>query len=81
MSQCEARQQNYLFRQRSTQGVVQLIQRLERQGRLANRSGTNGRDAAGELQLTDQDRWVRVTFRFVGTRGRAGSDPARSMNT
>ena len=29
MSQCEARQQNYLFRQRSTQGVVQLIQRLE----------------------------------------------------
>lgn len=32
MSQCEARQQNYLFRQRSTRGVEQLIQMLERQG-------------------------------------------------
>jgi hypothetical protein len=31
-SECEARAQNYLFRQRSTKGVRQLIQRLEQQG-------------------------------------------------
>jgi len=31
-SECEARSQNYLFRQRATQGVQQLIQALERPG-------------------------------------------------
>lgn len=31
-SECESRQQNYLFRQRGTRGVNQLIQMLERQG-------------------------------------------------
>ncbi len=31
-SECEARSQNYLFRQRSTKGVWQLIRMLERQG-------------------------------------------------
>lgn len=32
MSECESRPQNYLFRQRSTKGVKQLVRVLERQG-------------------------------------------------
>jgi hypothetical protein len=61
--ECEARGQNYLFRQRSTQGVKQLIQMLERQGGWqAVRDDWRG--CEGELQLGGWTRRRRaVVFR------------------
>jgi len=63
MSQCEAREQNYLFRQRSTRGVAQLIQMLECQGGWQNvREDWEG--CEGELQLSGWTRKRRaVVFR------------------
>lgn len=63
MSQCEARGQNYLFRQRSTKGVGQLVLMLERQGGWQNvRDHWEG--CEGELQLTGWTRQRRaVVFR------------------
>jgi hypothetical protein len=63
MIQCEERQQNYLFRQRSTKGVEQLIQMLECRGGwqpvLDHWSGCEG-----ELQLAGWTRKRRaVVFR------------------
>ena len=87
MSQCEARQQNHLFRQRSTQGMAQLIQMLERPGGWQT-VPDQWAGGEGELQLTGWTRKRRaVVFRrpieradcrgcpsAVGTRGHAGSD-------
>lgn len=63
MSQCEERAQNYLFRQRSTKGVRQLIRMLECQGGWQNvRDGWEG--CEGPLQLTGWTRKRRaVVFR------------------
>jgi hypothetical protein len=63
MSQCEARTQNYLFRQRSTRGVAQLIQMLECQGGWQNvREEWEG--CEGALQLSGWTRKRRaVVFR------------------
>lgn len=55
MSQCEQKQQDYLFRQRETKGVGQLIRMLEGQGGWQPvREGWSG--CEGELQLTG---WTR----------------------
>ena len=55
MAECEARGQAYLFRQRSTKGVKQLILLLERQGGWQSLAeGWSG--AEGTLQLTG---WTR----------------------
>jgi hypothetical protein len=63
MSQCEERKQNYLFRQRETKGVDQLIGMLERQGGWQPvRDQWSG--CEGELQLTGWTRKRRaVVFR------------------
>jgi hypothetical protein len=63
MSQCESRPQNYLFRQRSTRGVKQLIRMLERQGGWQPiREEWEG--CEGELQLSGWTRRRRtVVFR------------------
>jgi hypothetical protein len=63
MIQCEERQQNYLFRQRSTKGVEQLIQMLEcRGGWQPVRDHWSG--CEGELQLAGWTRKRRaVVFR------------------
>ena len=63
MSECEARLQHYLFRQRITQGVEKLVQLLERQGGWQPiAEGWEG--CEGKLQL---DGWTRqrrtVVFR------------------
>ena len=63
MSQCEARAQQYLFRQRSTKGVGQLIQLLERQGGWQS-VRDNWAGCEGALQLTGWTRKRRtVVFR------------------
>src|SRR3569832_1070046 len=71
MSQCEARAQNYLFRQRNTPGVEKLIHLLERQGgwqKLAE-----GWEACeGELQLSG---WTRKRRAMVLRRAVAGAVP------
>ena len=55
MADCEARKQKYLFRQRSTAKVKQLVQWLERQGGWQPlRDGWEGSE--GQLQLTG---WTR----------------------
>jgi len=51
MAQCEQRAQKYLFRQRSTKGVKQLVSLLERQGRWKPLS-ENWEGNEGRLQLT-----------------------------
>jgi len=63
MNECEARGQNYLFRQRGTQGVRQLIQALEQQGGWQPvREDWEG--CQGELQLSGWTRRRRaVVFR------------------
>lgn len=63
LSQCEERGQNYLFRQRSTKGVEQLVQMLERKGGWEKLGeGWEGRE--GELQLSGWTRKRRaVVFR------------------
>ena len=63
MSECESRQQNYLFRQRSTKGVKQLVRMLEREGRWQPiRDEWEG--CEGELQLSGWTRKRRaVVFR------------------
>jgi hypothetical protein len=63
MSDCEQRGQSYLFRQRQTKGVRQLILALERQGGWqAVRDGWEG--CQGELQLSGWTRKRRaVVFR------------------
>lgn len=72
MSECEARQQKYLFRQRSTQGVKQLVSMLERQGGWhAIRAGWEG--CEGELQLSG---WTRRRRAAVFRRLRARPAPA-----
>jgi hypothetical protein len=63
MSSCEERQQKYLFRQRSTQGVKQLIQMLERQGGW-QRVRDDWEGCEGQLQLSGWTRKRRaVVFR------------------
>lgn len=63
LSQCEARPQQYLFRQRSTKGVAQLIQMLERQGGWQPLADAWA-GCEGELQLTGWTRKRRaVVFR------------------
>lgn len=74
MSQCEARQQNHLFRQRSPQGVAPLSHRLERQGgwQTVRDQWAGG---AGELQLTGGTRKRRaVVFRRPMERATAAGD-------
>ena len=63
MNECEARGQNYLFRQRSTKGVGQLILLLEQQGGWQTvREDWQG--CEGQLQLTGWTRRRRaVVFR------------------
>jgi hypothetical protein len=63
MSQCEQKPQDYLFRQRETKGVGQLIRMLECQGGWQPvREGWSG--CEGELQLTGWTRKRRaVVFR------------------
>jgi hypothetical protein len=63
MSQCQERGQPYLFRQRGTKGVKQLIQMLECQGGWQSvRDGWSG--CEGQLQLTGWTRKRRaVVFR------------------
>ncbi len=74
MSSCEEREQSYLFRQRSTKGVGQLIRTLERQsGWQPVREGWEG--CEGPLQLSGWTRKRRaVVFRRV--RQNAGSATA-----
>ena len=63
LSQCEERQQKYLFRQRSTKGVEQLIGVLER-GRGWQRLTEEWEGCEGELQLSGWSRRRRaVVFR------------------
>jgi hypothetical protein len=60
---CEERQQKYLFRQRSTKGVKQLIQMLERQGGW-QKVRDNWEGCEGQLQLKGWTRKRRaVVFR------------------
>jgi len=51
LAECETRGQKYLFRQRSTKGVKQLVQLLERQGGWQPLH-ENWEGAEGQLQLT-----------------------------
>jgi hypothetical protein len=68
MSQSEARQQDYLFRQRSTKGVEQLIGMLERQGGWQS-IRENWEGCEGQLQLAGWTRKRRaVVFRRAITR-------------
>jgi hypothetical protein len=74
MSQCEARQQNHLFRQRSTQGMAQLIQMLERPGGWQT-VPDQWAGGEGELQLTGWTRKRRaVVFRRPIERATAAGD-------
>lgn len=67
MSQCEARQQSYLFRQRTTKGVQQLVKLLEQQGGWQPvREGWEG--CEGRLQLSG---WTRQRRAVVFRRRRA----------
>ncbi len=74
MSQCEIRLQNFLFRQRNTTKVDQLIQMLERQGGWQKLpEGWEG--CEGELQLTGWTRKRRaVVFRRAIQRQEASGD-------
>ena len=68
MSECEAHGQNYLFRQRDTKGVEQLIRMLECQGGWQEVWG-QWSGCQGELQLTGWTRKRRaVVFRRKTTR-------------
>jgi len=63
MSECEVRQQRYLFRQRKTPGVEKLVQLLERQGGW-EQFGSGWEGCEGELQLAGWTRKRRaVVFR------------------
>jgi Transposase DDE domain group 1 len=76
LCECEARGQNYLFRQRGTKGVKQLIQMLEQQGGWQSvREDWEG--CEGELQLSGWTRKRRaVVFRRKVQRpGRPGELP------
>lgn len=73
MRECEARRQKYLFRQRSTTGVRQLVKLLEQRGGWQPlREGWEG--AEGLLQLTG---WTRQRRTLVLRRKRP--DPALSL--
>ena len=75
MSQCEARQQNYLFRQRGTKGVEQLIQILECQGGWQTvRDAWSG--CQGELQLSG---WTRKRRAVVFRRPIERASPAGQL--
>ena len=72
MSQCEDRPQNYLFRQRHTKGVKQMIQMLERQGGWQKvRADWEG--CEGELQLSG---WTRKRRAVVFRRPRPRTERA-----
>lgn len=75
MSECEARQQSYLFRQRHTNRVRELVLTLEsRGGWQAVREGWEG--CAGELQLAGWTRPRRaVVFRRALSRAASGALP------
>jgi hypothetical protein len=76
MSDCETRQQNYLFRQRSTRGVRKLVQILERQGGW-QKLGESWEGCEGELRLMGWSAKRRaVVFRRAKERpAPAGSAP------
>lgn len=75
MSQCEAREQAYLFRQRNTVRVKQLVTLLEGQGGWQKvREGWEG--CEGSLQLTG---WTRKRRAVVFRRRKEASAPAESM--
>ena len=59
MADCEVRQQKYLFRQRQTKGVKQLIRALEAEGRW-RRTLNDWEGLEGTLQLTGWTRRRRV---------------------
>lgn len=72
MSECEARSQQYLFRQRHTKGVKQMIRMLERQGGWQKvRDEWEG--CEGELRLTG---WTRQRRAVVFRRGRPWAESA-----
>jgi hypothetical protein len=72
MSECETRSQNYLFRQRHTKGVKQMIQMLECQGGWQKvRQEWEG--CEGELRLTG---WTRARRAVVFRRCRQRAESA-----
>jgi hypothetical protein len=72
MSECETRSQNYLFRQRHTKGVKQVIQILERQGGWQKvREEWEG--CEGELRLSG---WTRARRAVVFRRPRQRAESA-----
>jgi hypothetical protein len=74
MSQCEERQQQHLFRQRSTRGVRQLIAMLERQGGW-QKVGSEWEGCEGQLQLTGWTRQRRaVVFRRLQQKAAPATD-------
>lgn len=75
MSECEARAQDYLLRQRSTQGVRQLIQALERQGGW-QRVREEWEGCEGELRLQG---WTRPRRAVVFRRPVRRAGPAEGL--
>jgi hypothetical protein len=72
MSECEERKQNYLFRQRHTRGVKQLMRLLEQQGGWQPvREGWEG--CEGELKLSG---WTRKRRAVVFRRPRQRAESA-----
>jgi hypothetical protein len=75
MSECDDRAQNYLFRQRQTKGVKQLVRMLERQGGW-QRIGQDWEGCEGELLLSGWTRKRRaVVFRRKIQRAASGEIP------
>lgn len=76
MSQCESRSQSYLFRQRSTRGVKQLIRMLERQGGWqAIRENWEGCEGTLQLSGWTGRRRVAVFRRPIAAPPQAGDMP------
>jgi hypothetical protein len=75
MAECEERGQKYLFRQRSTKGVGQLVMLLERQGGWQPLMD-KWEGAEGQLQLTG---WTRKRRALVLRRKRPDSSSAASL--
>jgi hypothetical protein len=73
MAECERRGQKYLFRQRQTKKVKELIRVLEKEGRWAE-AGGGWQSREGKLRLQG---WS-CERRIVALRRRAGEEPAAS---
>ena len=84
LAECEGRGQKYLFRQRQTKGVKQLLAALERQGRWAD-AGAGWQSCEGRLRLQgwSAERRIVVLRRPAGepAAARTGTLPERGAES